>query len=227
MRHFFLIYLCVEIENFVVKKMILLETIQILNGQPQKLSYHNDRMNRSRNALFCLLEEVFLEEYLQIPMQFQKGKVKCRVEYDEQVRKLEFELYKERKIDSFHLVETRMNYEYKYAERSEFNKLKASLAPSSSPLGMSEIILVKEGLITDTSYSNLIFKDQQGKWWTPEKPLLKGTHREFLLDEGIIEEAEIRVQDLERFSHFMMINALLDFDEKRAFEMNKIHMMRT
>lgn len=205
------------------KKMRLLETIQILDGKPQRLSYHNERFNRSRKALFCLLEEGFLEEYLQIPMEFQEGKVKCRIEYDVQVRKVEFEIYKERPIDSFHLVESDLVYDFKYADRTAFQKLKAFNPPASGlPEDITEMIILKEGSITDTSYSNLIFKDKQGKWWTPTKPLLRGTQREFLLDEGMIEEREITRKDLLLYTHFMMVNAMLDFEEKRAVTMDKI-----
>jgi len=196
--------------------MKLIETIQTLEGQPQRLAYHNERFNRSRKALFCLLEEVFLEEYLQIPIEYQKGKVKCRIEYDEQVRKVVFEKYHERQVEAFHLVDSDIDYEFKYSDRAGFQKLKSSFSPSS------EIIIVKNGYITDTSYSNLVFKDHQGKWWTPHQTLLKGTQREFLLDEGIIEEREIKKEDLLQFSGFMMINAMLDFEEKRALRMEKI-----
>lgn len=203
--------------------MRLIETIQILDGQPQRLSYHNERFNRSRKALFCLLEEVFLEEYLQIPIEFQEGKVKCRMEYDEQVRKVEFEIYKERPIESFHLVESDIIYDFKYADRTPFQKLKDFYSPSSCrQTGMAEMIIVKEGSITDTSYSNLIFKDKEGKWWTPTRPLLKGTQREFLLDEGMIEEREISKKDLLQYTHFMMVNAMLNFEEKRAVEIGRI-----
>ena len=198
------------------ENMRLIETIQILNGKPQRLAYHNERFNRSRNALFCQLEEVFLEEFLQIPEAFQQGKVKCRITYDEQVRKVEFEHYQERHIDSFFLVESDLSYDFKYLDRFNIQKLKVPFSASS------EIIIIKHGLITDTSYSNLVFKDLHGKWWTPNHPLLKGIQREFLLDEAFIEEREISKQDLPQYSHFMMINALLEFDEKRALSIDKI-----
>ena len=195
--------------------MKLIETIQILDGEPQRLSYHNERFNRSRKLLFCLLEEVFLEEYLQIPIEFQTGKVKCRVLYDTQVRKVEYELYQERLIDRFYLVESNLDYDHKYHDRSVFQELLSSLESSS------EIIILKNGYLTDTSYCNLLFKDHKQHWWTPQKPLLRGTHRAFLLDEGLIEEREISVQDLPQFSHLMMINAMLNFDEKRAVKIDE------
>lgn len=194
--------------------MRLLETIQIKNGQAKRLSYHNERMNRSRHQIICATGDIYLEEVLKIPEEFQQGIVKARVLYNEQVSKIEFEHYRERKIDSFHLVETQMTYDFKFEDRQQFNVLKSPFLPSS------EIILVKNGFITDTSYSNLVFKHKNGNWLTPNTPLFLGTQREFLLDEGLIEESEIRGSDLNQFTHFMMINAMLDFDEERVFDMD-------
>jgi 4-amino-4-deoxychorismate lyase len=196
--------------------MKLLETIQIKNGIPQRMDYHNERMNRSRNELFCLLEEVYLEDFIQIPEAFSRGLVKCRVVYGEQVEQVAFEIYEAKNHDSFFLVNSNINYAHKYLERSAFNPLKSALPTSS------EIIVVQNGLITDTSYSNLIFKDFNGDWWTPESYLLAGTQRDYLLDEGVISETEIKPSDLSKYSHFMMINALLDFDENRAIPLDRI-----
>ncbi|NPD47663.1 MULTISPECIES: aminotransferase class IV [unclassified Lentimicrobium] len=196
--------------------MKLLETIQIHNGQAKRLSYHNERMNRSRHQMMCAMGDIYLEEVLKIPEELRKGKVKCRVLYDEQVSKIEFEHYQERRIDSFHLVDTQIIYDHKFEDRQQFNKLKSGF------LSSSEIIMVKNGFITDTTYSNLIFRDKNENWLTPSTPLLLGTQREFLLDEGIVEESEIKVSDLDQFTHFMMINAMLDFDEERAIDIKSI-----
>ncbi len=196
--------------------MKLLETIQIKNGIPQRLDYHNERMNRCRNELFCLLEEVYLEDFIQIPEAFSKGLVKCNVVYGEQMEHLAFEKYEAQKHDSFFLVYSNINYAHKYLERSMFTQLKSAFSASS------EIIIIQNGRITDTSYSNLIFKDNDGDWWTPETYLLAGTQREFLLDKGLITEREIKPYDLLEFTHFMMINAMLDFDESRAIPVDRI-----
>ena len=196
--------------------MRLLETIQIENGQAKHLSYHNERMNRSRHQLICAAGDIYLEEVLKIPEEFQQGIVKCRVLYNEQVCHIEFEHYRKRKTDAFHLIETQLIYDHKFEDRSVFEELKYPFSPSS------EIILVKNGFITDTSYSNLVFKDKNGNWLSPKNPLLLGTQREFLLDEGIIEEYEIKVSDLDQFTHFMMINAMLDFNEREVININLI-----
>jgi len=196
--------------------MKLFETIQIKDGIPQRLEYHNERMNRSRNELFCRLEEIYLEEFIQVPQEFSEGIVKCRVEYGEQIEKVEFENYQAQQHNSFYLINSKIDYAYKFTNRKAFIQFKSSLPPSS------EMIVVREGFITDTSYSNLIFKDYKGNWLTPDTYLLRGSQREFMLDEGLISERSISVNNLNSFTHFMMINAMLDFDESRAISINKI-----
>lgn len=196
---------------------MLFETIQILNGKPQGLKYHNQRFNRSRQALFCTKETLFLEQFTQIPAEFSVGLVKSKIIYDASVVDIEFSYYQHRKINSFFLVETELNYDYKFLDRSDFEQLKTNY-PSDS-----ELILVKNGLITDTTYSNLIFKDLQGNWVTPLNPLLRGTQREFLLDAGQITEMPISSTDLKQFySHFMLINAMLPFNESREIPVELI-----
>lgn len=197
--------------------MLLLETIQILNGKPQRLDYHNDRLNRSRNQLMCSHADIYLEDYLQIPKEFSKGKVKCRVLYGQDVDIVEFAHYATKAFTRFVFQETNIDYPFKYSDRSAFNELKSSLEPST------EIIFVKDGFITDTTFSNIIFKNKNGIWYTPSKPLLEGIQREFLLDEDMIEEKDIKVDELNDYTHFMLINAMLDFDESRAVDIGVLN----
>ena len=195
---------------------LLLETIQILNGKPQRLDYHNDRLNRSRNQLMCSHADIYLEDYLQIPEEFTKAKVKCRILYGQDIDKIEFSNYTERVFSKFLFHETILDYPFKYTDRSAFDKIKSKLPAST------EIIFIKDQFITDTTFSNIVFKHKSGKWYTPSKPLLEGTQREFLLDEEILDERDIKIKDLNDYSHFMLINAMLDFHEYRALDIRML-----
>jgi len=195
---------------------LLFESIQIFDGQPQRLNYHNDRLNRSRNQLMCSHADIYLEDYLNIPKEFSKGKVKCRIDYGQDVNKIEFVYYQEKRFLSFKMIDIDFNYDFKYGDRSVFDELKKTVSEST------EVLLVKNGFITDTSFSNLLFKDKKGQWLTPHQPLLEGTQREFLLDEGLIEETEIKPNDLMRYTHFMLINAMLDFNPQRVYDIGLI-----
>ena len=46
---------------------------------------------------------------------------------------------------------------------------------------------MKQGLLTDTSIANIALSDGT-HWYTPAHPLLKGTKRAALLEEGILQE---------------------------------------
>ena len=70
-----------------------------------------------------------------------------------------------------------------------------------------EIIIIKNGKVTDCSIGNLIFR-QGKKWYTPDSPLLLGTQREKLLREGKIQETTIFQEDIINFDEIKIINAM-------------------
>ncbi|MDQ1268165.1 MAG: 4-amino-4-deoxychorismate lyase, partial [Campylobacterota bacterium] len=74
-----------------------------------------------------------------------------------------------------------------------------------------DVLIVKNSLISDTTIANIAFFDSR-RWVTPRAPLLKGTTRERLLRDGKIFEADIAINDLEKFSHVALMNAMIDFD---------------
>ena len=87
---------------------------------------------------------------------------------------------------------------------SELNKLYEKCQDAD------DILIVKKGYLTDTSIANIALFD--GEWKTPKYPLLKGTTRQRLLDNGKIHEDDIKVQDIGRFSKVALLNAMIDFD---------------
>lgn len=118
-------------------------------------------------------------------------------------------------IHSFQLVENNSyDYSFKFEDRKELERMKMK---SKS----EEIIIVKNNHITDTSFSNLLFK--KGKdWFTPNTYLLNGVQRQHLLKTKKIKETEITLQNIREFSHFQMINALNDFDDMFIYPIEKI-----
>jgi len=99
----------------------------------------------------------------------------------------------------------RVSYEYKYVDRKVLNRL------FELRKGCDDILIVKRGYVTDASYANIVFR--RGKnWYTPWSALLKGTQRKKLLDTNVIQEEEIRAEDIASFETFKLINALLEFD---------------
>ena len=193
----------------------LFETIRIDNGALERLSYHNQRLNRSRKQLFSCDESIDLQPLISVPKEYRQGLVKCKVTYGKSVSEVTFTHYAPRKIRTLQLMDGgELDYTHKFVDRTALDKLKAYASAD-------EIIILKNGFITDTSFSNLIFFDGK-EWVTPSTPLLKGTMRQFLLEQNLIREKPIKVADLNRFSCLKLINAMLPFSQTADIPMNSV-----
>lgn len=100
-------------------------------------------------------------------------------------------------------------YNYKYADRRFFERVKAELADDEEPL-----FVRPDGTITDTSFTNVLIETEAG-YLTPTRPLLKGTQREGLLRAGLIAEADdLTLSTLRsKAKAILLINALLPLEE--------------
>lgn len=169
-------------------------------------------MNRSRLELFESNAPISLSEKIKVPAFAEKGLFKCRVEYAEQVEKVEFLLYEIRKIESLRIVEGGdIDYRLKYADRFRllllFEKRKHA----------DDIIIIKNGLVTDSFYANLAFL-KNGVWLTPEMPLLPGVQRQFLLSEKVIQPAKITQKDITAFEKIRIFNAMIRWEDELDVE---------
>jgi 4-amino-4-deoxychorismate lyase len=185
---------------------LLIESIKLLNGKFNNLFYHEQRMRNSLEHLFGVRTEINLEAFLR-RFQFPgEGLHKCRIVYDDRNCEVEFLPYVPTVISTLNVVETDdVTYEYKFADRTKINDLYARKEHCD------DILIVKEDQVTDSSYCNIVFK-HTGAWVTPRAPLLRGTMRQYLLDQEIIREADIRKDDIPSFESFKLINAMLGFE---------------
>lgn len=187
-------------------------TIKIKDGEAQAIAYYQDRMERTIRNFFpslCNASMPSLEKLINSTenMDFYKA----RVVYGEQgVEAVEAAPYSMREIDSLQVVEDNtIKYDYKSTNRSRLNALEAQKG------NCDEIIIVKHGLLTDTSFINLAIYD--GKhWMTPKHPLLPGTKRAALLDKGIMQEADITLEDLRNANKVSLFNAMIEFGEREV-----------
>lgn len=187
----------------------LLETIKVKHKRLMQVAYHNNRVNDSRKALFGLSREWDLSEIIHMPDLDPDLIYRCRLLYAREVNSIEFVPYVRRNIQNLYVVDCGdFDYSFKYAERSVFEKLKA-IVPDPE---VADILLIKNGLITDTSFSNIILYDGL-RWYTPAIPLLKGTKREYYIDKEMIFPRDIRLDDLHLYKKLRLINAMLDWDE--------------
>ncbi|MGB6094176.1 MAG: aminotransferase class IV [Moheibacter sp.] len=193
----------------------LIESICVIDGKVRNLNYHQKRMDHSVFGCFEIKNKLKLADLISEIRFPAEGKFKLRILYSEKIESIRLISYLPRIIRSFQLIsDDQISYNYKNEDRSDFEYL-------MNATDADEIIIVKNGLITDSSFSNLIFFDGQ-KWLTPAHPLLKGTMRSFLIDNHEIEEAEIRVDDLKKFNSFKLINSMLSPDETEPIDISAI-----
>lgn len=193
-----------------------IETIKLLNGEIMNLAYHQRRFNRSREQVLGIRGHPRLEQVLAIPGGLDKGLYKCRILYGEEVERIEFEPYHKMEISSLKLLESEeISYDHKYGDRSALTALYAQRGICD------DILIVKAGCVTDSYFANVVFWDGQD-WITPDTPLLAGTMRASLLDQGMLKEARILTKDLEDFQKLRLINALNDLSGARDIPMEAV-----
>lgn len=186
--------------------MTFIESIKLLNGDLKNLEFHQERV-RKTYAHFFKTKPLFslhqLPENMTLPLH---GTYKLRVIYNHKKVETEVVPYRVKQIKSLAVVEhNHIEYAYKSASREVFSLLKKEVVAE-------EIIIVKNNLVTDGSYANLVFFDGE-KWITPTSYLLNGTCRQRLLLEGKITEQVVRKQDIATYKKIGFINALIGLGE--------------
>lgn len=184
----------------------LFETIKIDRGVPLRLEWHQRRMDYAFHVLLGSNNPLQLKELLKVPDTFGEGLVKCRFLYSREDFEIQFLAHTPRQVTSLKLVYCdTIDYSHKYSNRSMLEDLSGQKGEAD------DILIVRDGLITDTSFSNIVFFDG-ASWLTPEEPLLEGTARNRLIAEGKISAARIRMEDLIQFQAFRLINAMIEFE---------------
>lgn len=187
---------------------LFFESLKIENGKVVNSFYHNERFNKTRRDVLKINNELNLENIISIPDNLKSVIYKCRVFYDYEIHKIEFVEYEKRNIEKLIAVNSdNISYAYKYADRTAIDKLKLENTSSSE----EDILIVKKGFVTDTSFSNILLSDGSD-WFTPKECLLPGTQRAKLLSQKKIMEQSIKVDDLYKYKCIKLINAMIEFD---------------
>lgn len=180
---------------------LLLETIKIEEGKIYNLRYHQDRCDLSRQSLFQSEDSLDLSSIIDAP---KVGSYRCRILYGETLHSIDYLPYIPKKIQTLRIVSSDIEYNFKYANRDTLNAL------LESNKDVDEVIIEQDGYLTDTTISNIAFFDGK-QWVTPEKPLLKGTMRAKLIDEGFLHTKEIKKEDIPHYSQVALMNAMIGF----------------
>ena len=183
------------------------ESIKLKDGVFYRLQLHQQRVNRAFEAFYPTREPIDVVETLFQTVFPQEGVYKCRLVYDSDLQSLDIAPYVRREIRSLKLVETTQeSLPYKQEDRTEFN---AAFAQRG---GCDDVLLVKDGLLTDTSYCNIALYDGEN-WYTPRTPLLYGVNRMQLLSDGKLMEKDIKASELMNFQYISLFNAMIEFGE--------------
>jgi len=180
---------------------LLLETIKISEGEIHNLSYHQKRCDKSRLDLYHTTDIFSLKSIIHPP---KSGLYRCRIVYGIKLQSIEYIPYQEKEIKTLKIVNTDLIYNHKYANREALNSLH-TLHPS-----VDDILIEQDGYIKDTTIANIAFFDGT-TWFTPKKPLLAGTMRAKLLDEGFLHTKDIRKEDIPHYSQIALMNAMIGF----------------
>lgn len=186
-----------------MKPNLLFETIHCEDGVIAHLSYHQKRLT---NSLQCLGSKAHfdLKELIVPPS---NGLYRCRFLYDDTDYRIEFHPYTPRPIASLRLVfDDTVHYPLKYTNRDQFNSLFARRE------ACDDVLIVKEGILRDTTIANIALFIE-GQWLTPQQPLLHGTTRERLLDEGFLLPAVLTPNDIPKAQKIAIMNAMVGFVE--------------
>lgn len=182
-----------------MNKNIFFETIKCEDYEVFNLTFHEDRVAKT------IAKNLNLQDYIYPPS---NELLRCKVVYDESsILSVDFFPYKKREINTFRIIEVaELEYSKKYFDRRElellFNKRESC----------DEIIIIKNGLVTDTSIANIAIFDGDN-WITPKKPLLAGTTRARLLKNAELIEKDITLEMLLNSKKLALMNAMIDFDE--------------
>jgi len=181
--------------------MNFIETLKIIDGKPINLAYHHERIIRTIGHDIDFNIEIKDSNLL-------IGKVKYRFVYNAKgIIDVSYKRYNIVPISSLKIVESNnIDYHKKYENRDSLNKL-LELKDNCD-----DILIIKNGLLTDTSYCNIILKNKE-ELITPSNCLLKGTKRAYLLDKRIIKEKVISLDEIANYDSIILINAMIDIED--------------
>lgn len=187
-----------------------IETIKVLNGDTPDIKEHAQRVRATLRHFYSKSKEEFdlilsVSEILDREREkISNGLFKLRVVYSDRFISWTLIPYIPKTIKRLKVVECdAIDYPFKFENRTAIESL------LSYKDNCDDILIVKKGVVTDTSYSNIVF-ERMGSLYTPESYLLAGTKRAKLIRDGIISEEKIRPCDIDRYDKAYLINSMLD-----------------
>lgn len=180
------------------------------------IRYHNQRCNQARAHLLGCHSPIDLRKHIHVPHHLFNTVLKCRITYRVEVESVEYIPYVIKPIHCLQVVmDNTISYPFKYVDRKVLDDCYARRQMGD------DVLIIKEGVITDTYYGNIALW-ANGKWYTPLKPLLKGTRRQQLLDNNRIQLKDIRLDHINQYTKISVFNAMIPLG-KIILNINKVY----
>ena len=197
----------------------LFESICVENYQLKLSEFHQKRMDNSYLKLFNAKNKWSIKKIFKSLKIESNHKYKFKINYSDTKYSVSLKKYFNKKIKSLQCVELNdYSYDLKYTDRSTINK------NYKYKYLCDDILIIKNGFVTDTSYCNIVFFDGL-RWITPKYPLLKGVQRNFLLKNKKIFEKKIKINQIPNYKSFVLINSMIEFNINEAVNVNKINLL--
>lgn len=191
-----------------------IETIKVVDGQFQAVDWHIRRVIHTSVSYgaFVNIDRVLST----LPDYCSQGVFKCRIVYDTEICDVSFSLYSKRSVKSLKIVDgDNLDYSFKYEDRSQLDSLRELRD------GCDDIIIVQNGFLTDTSYTNIVLENNDGLF-VPDTYLLNGTMRQRLLADNIVTERPVRTCDLKYYDRIILINAMIGLEDNVSLPVSQI-----
>lgn len=181
------------------------ETIKCEDYEIHNLIYHSNRISNT------VALNINLQDYI---YPTSNKLLKCKVIYNnEGVLDVHFTSYEKRDIKTFKIIfDDKIEYSKKSIDRNNINKL------FNKKDNCDEIIIVKNGIVHDTSIANIAIL-YEGIWITSKSCLLKGTTRARYINNNLLTEKDITIEMLKKASKIALMNAMIDFDEMTNYSL--------
>lgn len=191
-----------------------IESLKLVGERFCNIELHQERINLT-SKMFSIKRKIELKDVI-IPKSSDALVQKCRILYSEDDFTVSFSEYHQRKIESLKVVfDDSIDYGFKFEDRERLNYLFYKRGDCS------DIIIVKNGFLTDTSFSNIVLFDGEN-YFTPSSFLLNGTMRQKLLRDRLVIEKEIKLKDIQSFKKLFLINALNSLEDNLSISIENI-----
>jgi 4-amino-4-deoxychorismate lyase len=188
-------------------KPVFVEEIKCLHGEYLNLEWHAIRIDRTLRHFFG---KPFVHSSLKdfLPFASRERLQKCTLIYSDSLLTAKLSSYMLPAIKSMGIVSVnKLDFSYKMEDRSELIKIREFA-------GTDEVIIVKNDFVTNASTANLVFKDQEGAFFTPLHYIHSGTKRQFYLKEKIMTTYPIKAADIQNYQTVYIINAMIDLEDE-------------